>query len=130
MKICQKIDLTFFTFIKFFCHFNFEWKDKKNIKKLSDLFIDYKIKKVKIENKIISSRDVNGEVNIDWSEIWKEKNYIEIFENSLKNLPKQDYELLVSVYLDNKLWDELSYSYSTFYKKLKKAEKLFLSFFN
>lgn len=108
----------------------FKKERKIFIKKLNDLFYDYKIKKVKIENKMISSRDINGKCNIDWSEIWEEKNYIEVFENILNNLPKQDSEILISVYLENKFWEELCYSYSTFYKKLKKAEKLFLSFLN
>ncbi|RXY97067.1 hypothetical protein D8X55_01140 [Malacoplasma penetrans] len=94
------------------------------------MFYDYKIKKVKIQNKIISSRDISGRVHFNWSEVWEEKNFIETVENILKNIPKEDSKILVSVYLENKMWEDFNYSYSAFYKRLKKAEKTFLSFLN
>ena len=101
------------------------WKDCVNFKNLNQLFKDYKIKKVKIENLIISSTNAKGFCSLNLEDIWPDKQYIDIVENALKNLAKEEAELLISIYIENKFWGELPYSYSTYYKKLKKAETNF-----
>ena len=99
-----------------------------NFKNLNQLFKDYKVKKVKIENLIISSTNAHGKCTLDLEKIWEDKKYIDIIENALKNLNKEEAKILISVYVENKFWDELPYSYSTYYKKLKKAENNFKIF--
>ena len=101
-----------------------------NLNNLDQLFKDYKIKKVKLQNKIISATNAHGECNLDLEEVWEDKQYIDIIENALKNLNKEDAELLICTYVEDKFWDELPYSYSTYYKKLKKAENNFKIFIN
>ncbi|MDE5949351.1 MAG: hypothetical protein K2J02_03470 [Malacoplasma sp.] len=99
-----------------------------NFKNLNELFKEYKIKKVKIENRIISSTNAYGICSLDLEEIWEDKQYIDVVENALKNLSKEEAKILISIYIENKFWDELPYSYSTYYKKLKKAENNFKIF--
>lgn len=97
-----------------------------NIKILEKIFDEYKRNVFKLSNynelQMVSSM---------YDEELKEKLEIKVnlINNLLKSLPKEDEEFLVSYYINNKSKKEYYLSNSTFYSKLNKIASNFMEYF-
>ncbi|MCF0218090.1 MAG: hypothetical protein HUJ42_03575 [Malacoplasma sp.] len=96
---------------------------------IKKIFIEFKIKKARLERNLILKRYQGRFFNSNPNKFRKEKEYVETVELILNNLSKEEKEILVNTFIHCKKWHELSYSYSTYYRKLKRAEQNFMLFF-
>lgn len=97
------------------------------VKKVKKIFELYKI--LKFRNKYFSNIDnlfLENKYFIQYN--LKPQKYIEIIENILINMDKENAEFLKAYFLENKKKEDFHYSSSTFYFKLNKAMSMFLDY--
>ncbi len=97
-----------------------------NIKKLEKIFYDYKRNLFRLEN-FNQLKSVDSFYNEEFKKKLKVK--VDLVNNLLKLLPKEDEDFLVGYYINNKTQDDYYLSKSTFYSKLRKLADDFVGYF-
>ena len=95
------------------------------IKEVTEVFYLYKRNKLMIEN--------YDNINKKWDkitikELEEYNKYISFIDKILKQLDKEDRWILKNIFIDNKEKEELNYSISTYYWKLRRASNNFMDF--
>ena len=97
-----------------------------NIKKEADgVFYMYRINKLMIENYDYINKKWD---KITIKELEEYNKYISFIDKILKQLDKEDRWILKNIFIDNKEKEELNYSISTYYWKLRRASNNFMDF--
>ncbi len=88
------------------------------------IFSKYRKNKLIIENYEIINNNFNNEISNQ--DIKKIKDYVLLIDNILNELDKMDSWILKNIFIERKEKDDLNYSESTFYWRLRKASNNFI----
>ncbi|MGL5640294.1 MAG: MG284/MPN403 family protein [Mycoplasmoidaceae bacterium] len=95
------------------------------IKEVRSVFYLYRRNKLIVENFDYINKE---EEKITIKELEEYNMYISFIDNILKELDKEDSWILKNIFIDKKEKEELNYSISTYYWKLRKASNNFMDF--
>ncbi|MGL5246029.1 MAG: MG284/MPN403 family protein [Mycoplasmoidaceae bacterium] len=95
------------------------------IKEVRSVFYLYRRNKLMVENFDYINK---SEERITIKELEEYNNYISFIDNILKELDKEDSWILKNIFIEKKEKEELNYSISTYYWKLRKASSNFMDF--
>ena len=95
------------------------------IKEVREDFYLYRRNKLMIENYDYINK--KGD-KITIKELEEYNKYISFIDKILKQLDKEDRWILKNIFIDNKEKEELNYSISTYYWKLRRASNNFMDF--
>ncbi|MGL5591642.1 MAG: MG284/MPN403 family protein [Mycoplasmoidaceae bacterium] len=95
------------------------------IKEVRSVFYLYRRNKLIVENFDYINKE---EEKITIKELEEYNKYISFIDNILKEMDKEDSWILKNIFIDKKEKEELNYSISTYYWKLRKASNNFMDF--
>ena len=95
------------------------------IKEVREVFYLYRRNKLMIENYDYINKKWD---KITIKELEEYNKYISFIDKILKQLDKKDRCILKNIFIDNKEKEELNYSISTYYWKLRRASNNFMDF--